>query len=721
MKQAAIVTGISGQDGAVLSEQLLDRGFKVYGLVRRRSDSPGLGCSEDLKGREGFEVVEGDITDLSSLTKLCKLASADYFYNLAAMSHVGTSFGQPILTTNVDAVGVLNCLEAIRESGIHTRFYQACHDSKTLAVTPKGFKDAKDLRVGDLVFSLNEQTKCLELKPIEKIHIYQHHGKMISLQGRRISQLITGNHRVMLRHDNGEIISSRAGELKALFPYERTSPLSLPYPEVEKTEEGKQSIDLRSLVQFPELDVLNNFHKNLLFELPGEDLFYLMGLYIGDGYKASSHKSLVVPFSERGQARNESNGQFTSVGKVACAQERILPSHTVLFAIPRSDSARPRLVSVLKRCGYEFTEQEMTVAVTSLPLSKVLSLCGGSVYEKHIPEFVFGAHSSWIQHLYDGIIDSDGCRRTTSGGLERHSATTVSSELAAGLIALVFQCGRYPSYRKIEESSSIIEEDGVEREIKSTAPIYYVDGSTQEKNKLYSYMIGEEDYSGPIWCLEIKDNHNFLIARDGKVAFSGNSTSELYGGLSNDLYNEESIFHPRSPYGVAKLYGYWIVRHYREAYKMFASNGILFNHEQPGKRGPNFVTRKISLAVAAIKRGEQSKLYLGNLDARRDWGLAEDFTHGMQLILEHNKPDDFVLATGETHSVREFCEIAFDYAGLGDYRKYVDVDPRFYRPAEVHVLTGDASKARKELGWEPRSRFTDLVYKMVDYDLGQDK
>lgn len=322
MEPVAIVTGISGQDGSLLSEQLLNRGFKVYGLVRRRSDSPSLGCSEHLRHRENFEIAEGDLTDLSSLTRLCKLAKANYFYNLAAMSHVGTSSGQAFLTTQVDAVGVLNCLEAIRESGIHTRFYQA-------------------------------------------------------------------------------------------------------------------------------------------------------------------------------------------------------------------------------------------------------------------------------------------------------------------------------------------------------------------------------------------------------------STSELFGGLTDGPFNEQSEFHPRSPYGVAKLYGYWITRYHREAYRMFASNGILFNHEQPGKRGANFVTRKISLGVAAIKAGKQDVLFLGNLDAKRDWGLAENFTEGMQLILEHKKPDDFVLATGETHSVREFCEIAFEYAGLGNYQKYVEVDPAFYRPAEVHTLLGDATKARQELGWEPRSTFTDLVHKMVDYDLGQ--
>jgi len=197
------------------------------------------------------------------------------------------------------------------------------------------------------------------------------------------------------------------------------------------------------------------------------------------------------------------------------------------------------------------------------------------------------------------------------------------------------------------------------------------------------------------------------------------STSEMYGGISDEPANEETPFHPRSPYGVAKLAGFWAVVQYRESYKMFASNSICFNHEQPGRRGPNFVTRKITLAIAAIKAGQQDKLFLGNLSARRDWGLAEDYTEGMIRIMEAAHPDDYVLATGETHSVREFCEIAFEYAGLGDYKKYVEVDPLFFRPAEVHVLIGDYSKIKRELGWEPRTKFVELVHRMVDADLSK--
>ena len=192
------------------------------------------------------------------------------------------------------------------------------------------------------------------------------------------------------------------------------------------------------------------------------------------------------------------------------------------------------------------------------------------------------------------------------------------------------------------------------------------------------------------------------------------SSSEMFGLAREVPQTEETPFHPRSPYGVGKVFAYWITRNYREAYGMYAVNGILFNHESP-RRGPTFVTRKITRAVGAILRGEQDELKLGNLDARRDWGYARDYMDGAWRMLQAEEPDDYVLATGETHSVQDFLDEAFGYAGL-DWREYVTIDPRYFRPAEVDVLIGDYSKARERLGWEPTVRFHDLVRMMVDAD-----
>lgn len=186
-------------------------------------------------------------------------------------------------------------------------------------------------------------------------------------------------------------------------------------------------------------------------------------------------------------------------------------------------------------------------------------------------------------------------------------------------------------------------------------------------------------------------------------------------GASPPPQNEKTPFYPRSPYAAAKVAAYWYAVNYREAYGMFICNGILFNHESP-RRGETFVTRKITRAVGRIKMGLQEKLYLGNLEAKRDWGYAGDYVEAMWLMLQQSEPDDYVVATGESHSVREFLEEAFGYVGL-DWRRYVEVDPRYFRPTEVDHLQGDATKARAKLGWRPKVSFKELVRMMVDHDL----
>ncbi len=206
---------------------------------------------------------------------------------------------------------------------------------------------------------------------------------------------------------------------------------------------------------------------------------------------------------------------------------------------------------------------------------------------------------------------------------------------------------------------------------------------------------------------------------DRSIRFYQASSSEMFGHVRETPQNEQTPFYPRSPYGVAKVYGHWITVNYRESYDLFACCGILFNHESP-RRGLEFVTRKVTDGAARIKLGLQSELRLGNLEAKRDWGFAGDYVRAMWLMLQQDAPNDYVVASGVTHSVREMCEVAFSRVNL-DWREYVKVDPRFYRPAEVHLLLGDSSKARRELGWQPECDFTGLIQMMVDADLERAK
>ncbi len=200
-----------------------------------------------------------------------------------------------------------------------------------------------------------------------------------------------------------------------------------------------------------------------------------------------------------------------------------------------------------------------------------------------------------------------------------------------------------------------------------------------------------------------------------KARFYQASSSEMFGLVQQVPQNETTPFYPRSPYGAAKVYSFWTTVNYRESYGLHASNGILFNHESP-RRGETFVTRKITRAVARIQAGLQEKLYLGNLDARRDWGYAPEYVEAMWLMLQMEKPDDYVIATGETHTIREFLDESFGHVGI-DWKPLVDIDPRYYRPAEVDLLIGDASKAKRQLNWAPKTNFKELVRLMTEADI----
>jgi GDPmannose 4,6-dehydratase len=222
-------------------------------------------------------------------------------------------------------------------------------------------------------------------------------------------------------------------------------------------------------------------------------------------------------------------------------------------------------------------------------------------------------------------------------------------------------------------------------------------------------------FTGETTALGVTRMLDAVRIADPSIRFYQASSSEMFGKVVEVPQRETTPFYPRSPYGVAKVYGHWITVNYRESYDMFACSGILFNHESP-RRGLEFVTRKISHAVARIKLGMDKELRLGNLEAQRDWGFAGDYIKAMWLMLQQDQPDDYVVATGQTYSVRRFCELAFGRVGL-DYRDYVVQDERFMRPAEVDLLVGTPEKAREKLGWEPETSFEELVYMMVDSDI----
>ena len=316
--------------------------------------------------------------------------------------------------------------------------------------------------------------------------------------------------------------------------------------------------------------------------------------------------------------------------------------------------------------------------------------------------------------LITGITGQDGsylAEFLLAKGYKVYGIIRRSSSFNTGRINHIYKDPHEPQAEMRLVYGDLNDGSSLNRIIRTTQPdeIYHLGAQSHVR---VSFDVPE--YTGEITGLGTVRLLEAIRETGVKTRFYQASSSEMYGNMPGPL-NEQTPFQPRSPYAAAKVYAYWITVNYREGYDLFACNGILFNHESP-RRGETFVSRKITKAAAKIKLGRQDKLFLGNLDAKRDWGYARDYVEAMWMMLQQDRPDDYVIATGETHSVREFLDEAFGHLDL-DWKKYVEIDPRYFRPTEVDLLLGDASKAKKLLGWKPQVRFKELVKLMVDADL----
>jgi GDPmannose 4,6-dehydratase len=316
--------------------------------------------------------------------------------------------------------------------------------------------------------------------------------------------------------------------------------------------------------------------------------------------------------------------------------------------------------------------------------------------------------------LITGITGQDGSYLAESlldKGYEVHGIIRRASTFNTGRIDHLFQDPHTLGARFFLHYGDLTDTGNISKLINQVKPdeVYHLGAQSHVRISFdMPEYTANTDALGTLRILEAIRNSGLPIK------FYNAASSEMFG-TSSSLQNENTPFYPRSPYAVAKVFSYHITRNYREAYNIFACNGILFNHESP-RRGETFVTRKITRGIARIKSGIDKKLYLGNLDAKRDWGYAPEYVEAMWLMMQKKEPDDFVIATGETHSVKEFLAEAFSCAGLGDWQSYVEIDQRYFRPTEVDVLVGDATKAKEKLGWQPKTKFKELVKIMVDAD-----
>jgi GDPmannose 4,6-dehydratase len=325
---------------------------------------------------------------------------------------------------------------------------------------------------------------------------------------------------------------------------------------------------------------------------------------------------------------------------------------------------------------------------------------GGIVVKKALITGITGQDGSYLAEL---LIDK---------GYEVHGIIRRSSSFNTGRMMGIYEDPHTPNAKLRLHYGDLTDGSVLNQLLKTIRPdeIYHLGAQSHVR---VSFDIPE--YTGDVTGLGTLRLLDAIRESGVSTRFYQASSSEMFGASNEVPQNEKTGFHPRSPYGCAKVYAYWMTVNYREAYKLYACNGILFNHESP-RRGETFVSRKISRGVARIKEGLDSKLFLGNLKAKRDWGYAPEYVEAMWRMLQQDKPDDYVIATGETHTVEEFAAEAFSHVGL-DWRPYVEIDPHYFRPSEVDVLQGDSSKAAQVLGWKPRVKFHELVRLMVDADL----
>lgn len=1028
----ALITGASGMDFFYLASLLLSKDYIVVGLSRRNSTSNHERL-QYIFNHPNLRLVSGDLTDFSSIERIIKQYQPDEFYNLAAMSHVRESFDIPITTAMITGVGALHCLEAIRLHKPDTKFYQAsCYDSKTKLITTDGIKSYDKITKDDLVYSVNPQTRNLELVGIKKIIIQDYNGPMIKFKNRRIDLLVTPNHKMFFQNDNKTVVNYDAINIKSMLKYTGLSQLSTIMPKWI----GKHTNIIYFKDHVNDLHIPTNCKSNLITHMESKDLLYLLGLYAGDGYLGSKVKAMVACSHEERNNVRDISGRYIPWPKNIKRHKITRDSNLVNFAVPENDKARCKLESLLNKYGIKYTKLSWGINFSSYTLAKILSQTGSIVYQKHIPKWALEFDSSLLKYLYEGLIDSDGCYPNNNGNkLGKEQFSTSSKFLMRDMIEVCYKTGRFVSVTQVMPQDVFFSKQNRYIRSKKSYRIYIAKKLT---NKIYNKNISQMDYSGKIWCLELEKNHNFLVYRNGKVAFSGNS-SEMFGNQITEngitILDENSSLIPRSPYGVAKCFlgdtkiytqnglipikkiqpgtmvwthtgqlkkvidiykrkykgevinirvstscgkatknatfpqsnlqitatpehpiltkrgwiqmsdinmedeicivasrckncdikipgnrnycshkckslyyyqdndnrektrqsakeryknnpvfqkpdaikkrrqytarflqkqgrnymehyldlliqdcapgffkfvgdgqvcidGYfpdWInhnkkaiieflgwgetlerrlksfnkkenhlkslgysllvlkgsefrepnfikekvsqfvsdlgsvefiyvkvkniqkynkqlesnvynleveddhsyiangvVAHncfahqmtqvYRQAYNLFACCGILMNHEDC-LRGEMFVTRKITKAVAQIHHRQIKKISFGNLDAKRDWGASRDYVQAMFLMLQQEQPDDYIVATGEAHSCREFLELSAKIAGVQNIYDYIDIDPTLYRPTEIDILIGDASKAKERLKWQPTIGFERLVHDMMLHDL----
>lgn len=647
--KTAIVTGIRGMDGSIMAGQLLSEGWRVFGVIRRSSSGSDLGQAKDLTGCPNLTIVEGDLLDLPSIQKIQDFAKPDWFLNLAAMSHVGTSFSQPVYTLQCNTIGTLNCLEAIRHSGIHTRFLHAASISGNTPVL---------IRVDEVVYRTTMQDAYEKWK-VQDFNIYEVWSlekETLKTKFLPVSDVICHGEKTLYK-----VTTEGIGEIEVTPDH---SLFYLSNDQLKHQETTKFNLG-DSLITF--CDVTENLNQTcfswkyvLKKPFTGEsvnytktldldyDIAYLLGMYAAEG--CTSYNKSIFTF---GKHPFDSN---------------------------RPEDVR-RIINDKFGVSVYINERDSSIQVQTAirEITSCLSLCGTRASNKRVPNFLWQSPKDIVLAFLWGACGDANFR--PNGSIQ---ITTINKDYAIDLHYLLRRIGvsniiktrinkehlspqktiiktsqcfdiEIPAYGNPFEDCKIngqkipnclcLPKNGLTLNLEKNI--------SRDKLLEYNNFLGNSSIGiSRIKSIQKVDSalvYDFCVP-DSEMFFAGttpilaHNTSEMFGGMTSEPCNENSVFHPRSPYGISKLAAYWLTVNYREAYKMFAVNSICYNHECE-KRGPEFVTQKIATAAARISLGLQKKVFLGNLDARRDWGFAPDFVRGMRMMLSAAEPEDYCISS----------------------------------------------------------------------------
>lgn len=750
----ALITGITGQDGSYLAEFLLEKGYEVVGMVRRSST---VNFDRIRHIQDKITIVQGDLLDQVSLIDLLREHRPQEVYNLAAQSFVPTSWKQPVLTGEFTALGVTRILDAIRIVDPSIKFYQASSVDGDTPVLIRRQGVIELLPIAQLIPPEYQQKRVtLQLQGVEVLsvdeaghvtfvqasHVSRHpKNRLYTLKYKGGGELkITGDHSVIVFGENGELIPKRVDELQVgdyLITYNASQFQS------RRNGHIPLQIDVR-----PEYQTrVRGYQEQISLT---SELMKFLGFYLAEG-----HCDLDPPRKLYKVVLTFHINEQSQVDEVRQIIARHFPGLTL------SESLRPQTNS-------------RTLAISGKVIASLCAQFGKTAHKKHLPNWIWDLSPDLIRSFLAGYLGDAQVRPTEI------TFTTVSKQLAHELVYLMrnagFGCRLYrrvnaphpsPTGLLIPESTCydikvsaryarlltqspehqngwqqtsleclpsaifqrdmggkcyyllkykpLVSKDKVKRlaekyQLTLTEPVNTWVDSTLGMAKITEITSESGDFE--VYDLSVPGGQRFF---GGNIPVLLHNSSEMFGKVREVPQNEHTPFYPRSPYGVAKVYGHWITVNYRESYGLYAVSGILFNHESP-RRGLEFVTHKVTHAAARIKLELGSEVHLGNLDAKRDWGYAPDYVRAMWLMLQQPEPDDYVIATGQTHSVRELCQVAFGYLGL-NWQDHVRVSKEHFRPADVDLLVGDATKARTKLGWKPTVGFEELVKIMVDADL----